>query len=289
MFWSSKDVHAAIVRVASAEDEDRMRELARAVAAELGPRFLKKATVYAPPPKPPELAGRYEEFGDWTEACQAAVFEVAYHLGAQSLRFVRRWALGAYDWSQAYATDALCRLALDGVDQERTARDIAKHLPRWRYEQVMNSRHYVAQLAAVAPVLQAALDTLIEGWKKKGDPVDAFLMVAAVARADRARGAAHLPFLHGLARGEGLEGRTPLDDGEVVTLPGTNLVAARSGPAYPSVPDFHRIRAAVLILEIDPHDQEARRQVAGWAETHPSAEGRKELREILADLDAGPR
>ena len=59
-------------------------------------------------------------------------------------------------------------------------------------------------------------------------------------------------------------------------------VVAKSGPTYPQVKDFHRIRAALLLHELLPEDEEVTRRLQTWSTNHPEENVRRELGEILA-------
>jgi hypothetical protein len=272
------------VKVASAvDDRDAFTARAREVAEALGPRAIGAMDRFlrSPPAKPDALAGKHEGFGDWMWVCQEAVFEIWFHFGADALRELREYAFGVYDWTQAHATHALCRLALKGLDRAGAAELIAEALPDWRYEQVMRVCRDIASVAAQSPVLRKAYDKLTDEYLE-GDAVDAFELVAADAAADPTHARErYLPFLRGLMNGEGLEGRTAFDDGQVVAAPGGGI-AAKSGPTYPQIPDYHQIRAALLLRDLVPGDAEVTAQLSAWSDTHSDEGVRRQLREILA-------
>jgi hypothetical protein len=215
-------------------------------------------------------------------ACQAAIFEIWFHLGDAAVEDLHTVAFGAYDWTQANATEVLCRLAQGGVKTEDTARRIAGALPAWRHEQIMRVCGPVAALAAHSAVLEQAYDDLIDAYRAE-DPADTFELVAAAARFSPARVVARYgDFLRGLMEGAGLEGRTAFDDGHVVFTEDGAGVVAQGGPAYPQVEDFHQIRAAVLLHELLPLDQDVTRRLEAWSTNHPEESARAELRKILA-------
>src|SRR5262249_12419639 len=156
-----------------------------------------------------------------------------------ALADLRSVAFGEYDWTQFNAAEVLCRLAMNGVETERTAEQIADALPGWRYEQLMRVCGSVAQLATRS-------EPLLQAYEKPADeyfplePVDAFELVATLSHFHRERvKAKYGGFLRGLADGVGLEGRTAYDDGHVVPTADGKGVMARSGPQYPQVDDYH--------------------------------------------------
>jgi hypothetical protein len=283
MFGKSKLVGEWIARVAAAaEDPAAFTARAREAAEELGPRAIgkTKAFLLAPPDKPPELAGKLEGVGDWMWVCQAAIFEIWFYFGADAMRDLRSFAFGVYDWTQAPATQVLCRLALGGLDARATAELIAESLPDWRHEQVMRVCEDVARLAARSQILRTAYLRLIDSYRQDGDPVATFELIAALAAADPASvKERYLPFLRDLMQGRGLEGRTAFDDGHVVQTADGKGIMARGGPEYPQVADYHQIRTALLLRTLVPGDAEVVARLAGWADAHPDADVRRQLRE----------
>jgi hypothetical protein len=285
VFGRSPEVGEQIAAVAvAADDPVTFSARARAVAETFGPAVVaaSKRFLFAPPDKPALLAGRHEGVGDWMWVCQAAVFEIWFHVGADALRELRAFAFGTYDWTQAHAARAVCRLAVRGVDREGAGELIAEALPDWRHEQVMRVCDEVAALAARSAVLRKAYDALTDRYLR-GDPVDGFELVAADARADPAHARQrYLPFLHGLMAGKGLEGRTAFDDGHVVATPDGRGVVAKSGREYPQIGDYHQIRAALLLRDLAPEDRTVQARLEAWAAGHPDGGVRTQLRGLLA-------
>ncbi|HMA95917.1 MAG TPA: hypothetical protein VKP30_24685 [Polyangiaceae bacterium] len=285
MFWRSKEIGKHIAYVASSlKDPVEFSLRAQHSAEQLGKRAIGKSKAYfwTPPEKPSSHAGEYEGLGEWMSMCQAAIFEIWFHLGSVALPELRKVAFGSYDWTQAYATNALCRLATQGLDTEKTAAGIAKALPRWRYEQVMRVCGRVAELAARSEVLLEAYDRLIEVYKAT-DPVDALELVSALAEhcPNHVR-ELHSALVRDLSEGLGLEHRTPFDDGHVVPTPDGRGFVAKGGPTYPLVPDYHRIRATMVLHKLEPNNQHLARRLQAWSTNHPDALIRKELTALLA-------
>lgn len=291
MFWKSSEVGQHIARVAAAADEpEEFSRRAAQSAATLGRKAIRKSRPYfwSPPRKPDELQGRFEGLGEWMAVCQAAIFEIWFHLGKVALADLRRVAFGLYDWTQANATDILCRLARDGLETAQTAEQIAKALPAWRYEQVMRVCRSVAELAARSPVLQDAYEQIIDEYRSR-DPIDGFELIAAAVKFSRERMKhRYSDFLRGLSDGIGLEGRTAYDDGHVVPTGDGKGITARSGPTYPQLEDFHKIRAAILLHELQPDDADITTRLERWASDHPDDGVRSQLRKILSTPARGP-
>lgn len=285
MFWKSKEAGKHIAHLAAViEDGEEFSRRAKQAAQALGGKAIGKSRAYfwGPPDKPAELAGRFEGLGDWMAVCQAAIFEIWFHLGADALKELRSVAFGVYDWTQANATEVLCRLALNGIETEQTAAQIAKALPEWRYEQIMRVCGRVAELAARSDVLRQAYDQLTDEYRQ-ADPVDGFELISAAARFSPMHVKARYgDFLRLLMAGSGLEGRTAFDDGHVVATADGKGVVAKSGPTYPQVEDFHRVRAAMLLHALEPDDAAVKSQLTIWSENHPDDNARRQLRELLA-------
>lgn len=285
MFWRSKEVGRHIAHVASAlKDPAEFSRRAQQSAEQLGRKAVSKSKPYfwTPPPKPSEPAGKFEGLGEWMSMCQAAIFEIWFYLGSASVADLRKVAFGSYDWTQAYATDALCRLAVQGLETHETALGVMKALPHWRYEQVMRVCGRVAELAAKSDVLLHAYDQLIESYKAS-DPVDGLELVSALAEYHPTHvKTLYYEFLRNLAQGVGLEHRTPFDDGHVVPTPDGRGFVAKGGPTYPLVADYHRIRATILLHKLQPTDEALTRRLQAWSTEHPDALMRKELTALLA-------
>ena len=286
MFWKSKEMGKHIAHIASAiEEREEFSRRAQESATLFGPKAIGKSRAYFwdPPEKPKELVGRFEDLGEWMEYCQAAIFEIWFHLGDAALKDLRSVAFGEYDWTQVYATRALCRLALNGIETAKTAEQIAEELPEWCYDQVMGVRCCVAQLATRFEPLQDAYERLIDEYSGV-DPVDGFELIAATARFNPSRAKTrHEDFLRRLVEGDGLEGRTAFDDGHVVATEDGKGIRAKSGPTYPQIDDFHQIRAAMLLHEILPEDEAITARLQRWAVEHPNENVRRQLRDLVGE------
>src|SRR5947209_15540308 len=82
--------------------------------------------------RPAEFEYPKAPLGAWLSAWQFAIFEVLYHLREPALVCVREIAFGAYDWTQGNAIEVLCRWAAEGLDRERTVRDLRYEAPKMR-------------------------------------------------------------------------------------------------------------------------------------------------------------
>jgi hypothetical protein len=244
------------------DDRGKFSQAAKDVATTYGKKSIAKSRPYfhGPPKKPAHLDGRYEGLGDWMALCQAAIFEIWYHLGEQALKPLRSVAYGFYDWTQANATEVLCRLALDGLQSDIVAQEIAAELPKWRYEQTMRVLDPVAKLATRSHTLRQAFETLV-AEASASDVVDCIDMVAACYRADPAWGMEYAEFVRDVMRGRGLEGRTPLEDRQVVEIPpgvdAKEWLQQQKASPDPEIARRRQLEAAALLHQMLPKDQEA--------------------------------
>ena len=95
-----------------------------------------------------------------SSAWQSALFEVLYHLRGSALEFVREVAFGAYDWTQGNAIEVLCRWAAEGLDRERTVRDLRYEAPRMRPEALDYAVGPLLSRAVGNPSLSKLIDEL---------------------------------------------------------------------------------------------------------------------------------
>jgi hypothetical protein len=276
----------------SIHDPDTFARRARAAAERLGlgsidllPRYF-----HQPPRMPPDVAARFPGLGDWMSACQFACFEILYHFREAALPLLRRVAFGPYDWTQARAVEILCRLAKEGLETERIASEIAEGLPHWRYEAVLHTIQAVSTFARCSSGVQEALDRLIHEWAED-DPIDALELVEALARNAPEGARQHERLLRQVMETHGWGTREPLADGQIVEVEagaGEWLLAAASGSSYPSLPDYHAIRAALVLRSLFPEDAPATLRLGHWAASHPDAQVRRELKEHLGQPQYRP-
>jgi len=123
---------------------------ARDVAERFGPSAVGvlRDHLHKAPARPTEFEYPNAPLGAWLSAWQFASFEVLCHLREPALKFVREVAFGAYDWTQGNAIEVLCRWAVEGLDRERTVRDLRYEATRMRPE---------ALDCAVGPLLSRAV------------------------------------------------------------------------------------------------------------------------------------
>ena len=272
--------------VASAfHDWPVFQERARIAAQELGPECIDfmPGQFHGSATPPPELKSEFPGYGDWMSARQFAIFEILYHFGEASLPLLRQVGFGQYDWTQANAIRILCRLGVNGFQREQISEEVAEAFPTWREETIYNSIHALSHLAKYSPSLLAQLDTFVKHLATY-DSVDALDILGPLAKYNSEYVREHEKMLREIMDEHGMGIRDPLLDGQVVEERGENgevIMTAKSGPEHPSIPDYHAIRAALILLGLFPDDQETLKKVEWWQQNHPDKNVRKALAECL--------
>lgn len=277
------------VREVALEFKDRgaFSERARQAAQELGPQSIPAllSLMHRQGLEPPELKEDLQGLGAWLSLWQAALFEILYHLREAALPALRGVAYGEYDWTQCTAIGILCRLAIEGLERERIAAEIVADIPNWRYEAVLSTVDDLAQLAPYAPPVAGKLQEMAKEWAED-DPIEAMEIIGPLVRHAPETAAVFEPTLRHILREVGRDSRSPLADGQVVQIDsrdGEAAFVALSGPTYPSLPDFHAVRAAMLLNDLFPGDPEATKSLQQWAEDHPDEAARQEIAEYLSE------
>ncbi|QDU02070.1 hypothetical protein V6x_17580 [Gimesia chilikensis] len=126
--------------------DDRFRELAREEAKLVSVVQLDQLRnmFHNPPPQSDAYDPQQHGLGGWLSACQFAIFELIYNLGADALPFIREIAWGEYDWTQGNAIELLLRFAAEGIRTEEILAEIKANYPQIRFE---------AQLYGIQPLL----------------------------------------------------------------------------------------------------------------------------------------
>lgn len=262
---------------------------ARDVVQQLDAEQIDALTTFfhSPPAKPADVHDKFDRLGEWLSVCQYAIFEILYNCQEAALPLLRRVAFGPYDWTQARAIEVLCRFAREGIETETIAIELSQELRSWRYEAIMSTLPALAQCAAIAPSLLETLHALIREWQTDPDPIDAFEIIWYLSTTVPGAIRQYEIFIRRLMRGEGLHGRSPLMDGHVVVTAADDHIletAAKSGPSYPAIPDYHAIRAAFTLVRLFPADEEALAALQHWITTHPDPSIRQEIAGTLEHI-----
>lgn len=257
-------------------------------AARLGPQCMDRLPDYFhhSPQKPAEASELFTGLGDWMVACQFACFEILYQFREQSLPLLRRVAFGPYDWTQANAVEILCRLAMEGIESERIGQEIAADLPNWRYEAVAYSVESLTTFARESAAVGDAFHRMVNEWAEE-DPVEALVLLEPLVRNAPALARKHEALLRQISDEFGLGRRHPLLDGHVMSverIDGELRIPPVGGPDCPSIVDLHAIRAALLLLRLNPADADLSERLDEWATHHPHAVLRQNLSRQLEEL-----
>ncbi|AWB43492.1 transcriptional regulator [Paenibacillus sp. CAA11] len=227
--------------------------------------------------KPDSLAGKYEGLGDWLHIQQDAIFEIIYHYKEKAIPMLYDVAFGVYDWTQYKAVRVLTRLAAEGIQTDRIVEDIVSHVDDFRYEAQMPTFYYLSSLKGNEKVASLLERHFLENLEY--DPIDAFDLFASLYRCSPDTARKHEDFLKVLARGEGLEGRSPLLDGAI----GTTDEQGHQEYHWPDgepVEEHHQIRAASFYYQLNPEDEEINRLLDRWEKQHPEDQVREYIREL---------
>lgn len=147
---ASNELNAIISRLAehllTQGIDDRFRELAREESQQVSVAQLDqlRTMFHDPPPQSDAYDLQQHGLGGWLSACQFAIFELIYNLGADAIPFIREIAWGEYDWTQGNAIELLLRFAAEGIRTEEILAEIKTNFPQIRYE---------AQLYCMQPLL----------------------------------------------------------------------------------------------------------------------------------------
>lgn len=147
---ASNELNAIVSRLAehllTQRIDDRFRELAREESQQVSVAQLDqlRKMFHDPPPQSDAYDVQQHGLGGWLSACQFAIFELIYNLGADALPFIREIAWGEYDWTQGNAIELLLRFAAEGIRTEEILAEIKTNFPQIRYE---------AQLYCMQPLL----------------------------------------------------------------------------------------------------------------------------------------
>lgn len=272
-------------------DEDLFNERALRVAQELGtgavaqlPYFIRYDSL---PSEPAGFTYGDSWLGAWLSACQHTVFRILFYLGESAVPVVRQVAFGPYDWTQVEAVLILGRWASEGIETERTTRDLCIAFPAFRYEAQLPTMQALARIHPAPPHVRETLLEQCEAQWTHGDPVDALVILGLLAAcAPDAVRERHM-WLRALIRGAGLHGRDPVQDGAVVSEMQGNVIRACAMSTWaeetwvagtPPVADQHAIYTALLLRYVLPQDAEATASLRRWEERHPDVQVREHLR-----------
>jgi hypothetical protein len=261
------------------EDADRFSAAAKEVAGKLEfSRAKDLARLFHDNPPEPEALNaktrKYGILGVWMNICQDAIFEILFNYKEEAIPTLNKIAFGDYDWTQYKAIDILCRLAIEGIQTQETINNIGDKIGRFRYEALFPALESLASIPEneeVPKIILRVFDDCAED-----DPIDGLeilrLLVVNYPEAVKTK----LAFLKSIAQGQGIEGRSPLLDGAVMSIDGHgNKSFSIAGEEIEGTfEETHRIHAAMLFFRLDREDHEINQLLDFW-EHHAEKEAHR--------------
>ncbi|RAJ06683.1 hypothetical protein LX64_01810 [Chitinophaga skermanii] len=90
------------------------------------------------PPQEPKCFNDELGLGGWMSVIQYVIFEIVYHSGSSQLKWIRDFAYGEYDWTQATALTIICRWYVEGKIEKENFEELDTQLYDMRYETWLN-------------------------------------------------------------------------------------------------------------------------------------------------------
>ncbi|ADO54721.1 MULTISPECIES: hypothetical protein [Paenibacillus] len=277
-------IPAAIIKVGGLVDQpEQFTAEAKNSAAMLGEEALPLFPRYffgTELQKPESLAGKYEGLGDWLHIQQDAIFEIIYNYREKAIPMLYEVAFGVYDWTQYKAVRILTRLAREGLHTDQIVDDIISHVDDFRYEAQMPTFYFLSGLTGNKKVAALLQRHFLENLEY--DPIDAFDIFENLHRCSPDVAMRHADFLKAIARGEGLEGRSPLLDGAIGTTD-ENGKQEYHWPDDEPVEEHHQLRAAIFYYQLNSHDEEVNRLLDQWEVSHPEENVRRYIGKLRGE------
>ncbi len=251
------------------EDVNRFKEAAKNIASRLEFNRAKELTKYFHnnPPEPDNLKSKTEKygyFGVWMNICQNAVFEILFNYKEQAIPILYSIGFGEYDWTQFKAIDVLCRLAIDGIQTKKIVKDIGDEILNFRDEAVFPSVESISKI----PNTEEVPLILLKVFEKysKNDPIDGLhiLQLSATNYPDFTK--SKLAFIKAIAQGLGIENRSPILDGAVLSIdPEGNKGYYIGGEKIDgNFEETHRVNATILYYLLDKRDNDINELMSFW-------------------------
>jgi len=276
------DLAELLIEVAQEfEDSDKFKEAASVVANKLEFSRAKELTQYfhQNPPEPEALKSKtqkYGLFGVWMSICQDAIFEILFNYKAQAIPTLYSIGFGVYDWTQYKAIDVLCRLAKEGIETEAIIKKIGDNIENFRFEAAMPSLESLSKIPDNKEVPKIILKTFDE--YAKDDPIDGLYILRFLTLNYPNEAKNKLSFIKAIAKGDGIENRSPFLDGAVVSVDqdGNETYSMGGKEIQGTFEETHRINAAALYFYLDQEDDEINQFIDYW-EQHAKEEGHRNM------------
>lgn len=254
------------------EDKDKFKSAAKKVAFELEFEKAKELPRYFHdnPPEPESLkskTAKYGLFGVWMNICQDSVFEILYNYKEKAIPTLYSIGFGVYDWTQYKAIDILCRLADEGIQTDEIVKEIGDKINQFRYEAVLPSIKSLSRISNNPEVPKIVLN-IFEEYSNE-DPIDGLHILRVLEKNYSDIVKSKFEFIKSIARGKGIENRSPLLDGAVLSIDkdGNESYSIRGEEIEGNFEELHRINAAALFYRLDSTDKEINELIEYWAKS----------------------
>ncbi|MBO9701007.1 MAG: hypothetical protein J7604_12410 [Sporocytophaga sp.] len=251
------------------DDINRFKKAAKNISSRLEFNRAKELTRYFHnnPPEPDTLkskTSKYGYFGVWMNICQNSVFEILFNYKEQAIPILYSIGFGEYDWTQYKAIDVLCRIAIDGIQTKKIVKDIGDEILNFRYEAAFPSVESISKIPSNEEV-QLILLKVFEEYSKN-DPIDGLhiLQLSITNYPDFTK--SKLAFIKNIAQGKGIENRSPLLDGAVLSIdPEGNEGYFIGGEKIDgNFEETHRVNATILYYLLDKRDNDINELMNFW-------------------------
>lgn len=251
------------------EDRKKFKEAAFEVRNKLEFGRARELTRYfhENPPEPETLKSKTKKYGllgVWMIICQDAIFEILFNYKEQAIPTLYSIGFGEYDWTQYKAIDVLCRLANEGIETEAIINNIGKEIQNFRYEAVMPSIESLSHVLDNKEVSKIILEIFDE--YSKADPIDGLYILRLLALNYPNEVKNKLAYIKAIAKGAGIENRSPLLDGAVLSVDteGNETYSINGKEVEGSFEEIHKINAAVLYFYLNSEDDEINQLIDFW-------------------------
>lgn len=267
------------------EDEIEFKSAAKRVAYQL--EFEKAIELlryfHDNPPEPESLkskTAKYGMFGVWMSICQDSVFEILYNYKEKAIPTLYSIGFGDYDWTQYKAIDILCRFAGEGIQTNEIVKDIGDKINHFRYEAVFPSIESLS-LISDNPEIPKIILNLFEKYSND-DLIDGLHILRILLKNYPDNVKSKLAFIKSIALGKGIENRSPLLDGAVLSIDKdrNESYSIRGERIEENFEESHRINAATLFYQLDSSDIEINELINHWEKNAKEESHRRMVTEL---------
>lgn len=252
------------------ENEGQFKMAAKNVALKLEFERAKNLVKYFHnnPTEPESLknkTSKYGLLGVWMNICQNSIFEILYNYKEKAIPTLYSIGFGEYDWTQYKAIDVLCRFASEGIKTNEIVTDIGNEINSFRYEAVFPSIESLSRISNNPKIPKIILNIFDE--YSNDDPINGLHILTILLKNYPAAVKSKLEFIKSIARGEGIENRSPVLDGAVLSIDkdGNESYTIKGEEIEGNFEESHRINAIALFYQLDTTDKEINELIEYWA------------------------